>query len=317
MDLEQVMKLERDMVNAVVSLTDREARFLVDAYYMMQEKRKSTDNQIRALSSGGEPHDVMDWLSVQTETMEKQIERALDRYTLAYAPGRWMRSQLGVGPVLAANFLAHLSVEPWHCTHEKDKCTPEKPHKAKKGEEKCGRHLVQTAGGFWRFAGLDPSIERNKGERRPYNLKLKVACWKFGDSMMKLGDRQDSLYAKIYRSEKDRRQAMNDSGQFAEKAAQQLEKFKYSKSTEAYKALKEGRLPAQQIDLQARRKAIKMFLSHLHHVMWEDRFGNPPPVPFAMANGHAHYVAPPNWPMRSDDEEAQPKAKAKKRPRIK
>jgi len=312
MKLEQVMKLERDMVNAVVSLTDREARYLVDAYYQMQEKRKASANQIRALNASEEPHEIIDWYFVQTEAMETQIERALDRYTLAYPAGRWMRQQLGVGPVLAANFLAHLSVEPWHCTHDKNKCAPDKPHKAKRGEEKCERRLVQTAGGFWRFAGLDPTIEWKKGELRPFNAKLKVACWKLGDSFVKLGEGRDSLYAKIYREEKARRVAANERGDYKEKAAEQLKKYNYGKTTEAYKAVKVGRLPDQQIDLQARRKAVKMFLSHLHHVMWEDRFDSPPPVPFAMAMGHAHYIAPPGWPLEEGTTETK-----RERPKVK
>ena len=39
---------------------------------------------------------------------------------------------------------------------------------------------VQTAGQIQAFAGLDPTREWNKGEKRPYNARLKALCWKIG-----------------------------------------------------------------------------------------------------------------------------------------
>jgi hypothetical protein len=33
-----------------------------------------------------------------------------------------------------------------------------------------------TAGHIWRYAGLDPTVRWNKGEKRPWNAGLKVLC---------------------------------------------------------------------------------------------------------------------------------------------
>jgi hypothetical protein len=50
----------------------------------------------------------------------------------------------------------------------------------------------------------------------------------------------------------------------------------------------------------ARRQAVKMFLSHLHEVMYRDYFACAPPVPYIFTKAdedHRHFIAPPLWPM--------------------
>ena len=81
MQLEEVMRMSRDIATAAQKLGDDEVRFLVDAYYMMQEDRKRANNQLRSLSDASEPNAVIAWLAAQSETLENQIKRALDKYT--------------------------------------------------------------------------------------------------------------------------------------------------------------------------------------------------------------------------------------------
>jgi len=57
-------------------------------------------------------------------------------------------------------------------------------------------------------------------------------------------------------------------------------------------------LPPAHIHARARRYAVKLFLSHYHHVAYEVATGQKPPKPYVLDRipGHTHYVAPPNWP---------------------
>lgn len=270
---EAVIRLSRDMVKAVNDLTDQEARFLVDSYYTMQENRKASGNQIRALNESGEPHTVLDWWHKQCATMEQQVERALDAWTYCYPVGRWLRSVHGIGPVLAANFLAHFDVR-----------------------------KSETAGGFWRFAGLDPSQTWEKGQKRPWNAQAKVACWKAGDSWVKLGERKDAFYAVMYRERKALEIARNERDEHRDYALARATSV--GKTTEARKHYEAGRLPPAQVDARARRWAVKLFLAHLHHVMYECEHGRPPPKPYAVEHqGHAHIIGPWNWPMDGGDQQ--------------
>lgn len=52
---EVIHRLKRDLVKAAATLSIDEARFLVDAYYQIQEHRKTAGNQVRAIAESEEP----------------------------------------------------------------------------------------------------------------------------------------------------------------------------------------------------------------------------------------------------------------------
>jgi Transposase IS116/IS110/IS902 family len=263
-DEPSVARLDRDLAKASTTLTEQEARFLVDAYYLMQDGRKRGDNQVRAMKA--EPHTVIAWLTTQYDTLESQTKRSLDRYSDAHPVGRWMKSVYGIGPVIAAGLLAHIDIK-----------------------------KAPTAGHIWRFAGLDPTSKWGKGEKRPWNAQLKTLCWKIGQSFMKFHASDECVYGHIYRDRKAYETSRNELGNNAALAAQILTEKKFDKTTEAYKALSTGKLPLGQIDARARRYAVKLFLSHLQCVWWFVDTGTLPPDPYVIAHkGHAHYIPVPN-----------------------
>lgn len=261
--IEPIERMTRDIATAATKLTDDEARYLVDAYYMMQEDRKRAHNQVRALGESAEPNGVMQWLATQSETLELQIKRALDKYTQAHPMGGWMRQVYGIGPVISAGMLAHIDIT-----------------------------RAPTAGHIWRYAGLDPTVRWEKGQRRPWNARLKVLCWKAGQSFMKFSNQPECYYGRIYRERKAYEIARNDAGTNAEIAATLKERV--GKDTEAYQHYSAGKLPPGQIDARARRYAVKLFLSHLQGAWYKQHFGVEPPLPYPIAIlGHAHMIESP------------------------
>ena len=89
----------------------------------------------------------------------------------------------------------------------------------------------------------------------------------------------------------------NEQGLFADQAAESLLKRKIQ-DKDLKKTYESGKLPLGRLDLRARRYSVKIFLAHLHHVMHEDFYGNPPPKPYVISHlGHAHFLGPPGWPM--------------------
>ena len=265
MDMESITRLGKDLRTATATLSDMEARFLVDAYYIIQEDRKRSGNQIRAM--GDEPHDLLKWFFAQNQMLETQLKGALDRYSDSKLIGQWMKGVYGIGPVIAAGLIAHIDIK-----------------------------KAPTVGHIWRFAGLDPSSKWEKGQKRPWNTALKTLCWHIGQSFMKFSNRDDCFYGKLYRERKEFEVARNESGANKEKAQELLSKF--SKTTDAYKHLSEGKLPPAQIDARARRWAVKLFLSHVQAVWWEIDTGEKPAKPYILTKegGHAHEIRPPNWP---------------------
>lgn len=264
-NLEPIMKLSKDLKNASKTFSNQEARYLVDTYYQIQDFRKTTANQIRSMEETGEPIEVMTWLLENMKTLENQIKNALDVYTKAHPVGQWLQSITGIGPVISAGLLAHIDIE-----------------------------KAPTAGHIWSFAGLDPTKTWDKGKLRPWNAKLKVICWKAGQSFVKVSNNDNDVYGKIYKQRKEYETLQNDMGAYKEQAAHILATKKIGKETEAYKSYILGKLPPAHIQARAERYAVKIFLSHLQEFWYEEHYGVKPPKPFAIAIlGHAHQIPRP------------------------
>jgi hypothetical protein len=294
---EPVKRLSRDLRSAAKTLGRDEARFLVDSYYQMQEQRKGLDNQERALARAHdcpkcgavagkacvedgrtveavheervpEPHDTLGFFADQFDTLERQIRSALDVYSDAQPLGRWARSQVGIGPVIAAGLLAHIDID-----------------------------KAPTAGHIWRFAGLDPSLRWEKGQKRPYNANLKVLCWKAADSFKKQSGRPNCFYGRLYQQRKEFEVNRDVAGGNAAAAARTLEE-RTIRDKQLRATYESGHLPAGRLDLRAMRWTVKLFLAHFQEVGWTIMMGSPPPDPYPISHqGHAHRIVPPNWPM--------------------
>lgn len=266
-DLNPIQRLTRDLAKAASTLSDDEVRFLVDNYYQMQDNRIRADGQIRSIerADSEEPHAVLSWLSDQSGDLENQIKRALGKYVDGHPVGPWMLGVYGIGPVISAGLLAHIDV-----------------------------NRAPTAGHIWRFAGLDPTSKWSKGQKRPWNARLKVLCWKAGESFVKFHKNENCTYGHIWLEVKKIYTERNEAGLYAERAAKILEEKSFNKSTDAYAAYKEGRLPPAHVHAMARRYAVKIFLSHLHGEMCRRVLGTEPPKPFALEHlGHAHMIHDP------------------------
>jgi hypothetical protein len=263
--LDPIARLSKDLASAAVTLSDDEARFLVDAYYQMQDNRIRADGQVRSLSKSGEPHDVLQWLGAQSEGLENQIKRALSRYADSKPLGEWAQSIVGIGPVITAGLMAHIDIA-----------------------------KAPTVGHIWRFAGLDPTLRWEKGQKRPWNAALKTLCWKIGESFVKVSGREDAFYGRIYADRKALELSRNEALQFKDQAVAALERKKFGKDTEARKHYEAGKLPPAHIHARAKRYAVKLFLAHYHETGYILLHGVKPPLPYPIAHlGHAHVIERP------------------------
>lgn len=282
-------KLTKDLKEALYTMTPKQARFLVDAYYIMQDHRIRNDNQIRSMVE--EPHLVLKWMGEQSGKLEKQVQLALKHYAESQHMGRWAMAQKGIGPVIASGLLAHIEMTPWRCSmrsEEVDACTEKEPH------EGCKRERIETAGHIWNYAGLNPDQQWNKGEKRPWNASLKTLAWIIGESFVKISGYEDGFYGHLYTKKKELYLAKNETGGFADAAKAKLEKFNIGKSTDAYKAYSKGKFPPAHIHAMAKRYAVKIFLSHWHAEAYRHEFKTEPSKPFAIAIlGHAHFIEAP------------------------
>lgn len=267
-----VARMSRDIRAAAATLSDMEARYLVDSYYQHQEDRIRANNRVRAMTESEEPHAVVGWLATQSDTIEGQIKGALERYAAAHPVGAWMMSVRGIGPVISAGLLANIDIT-----------------------------RSTTVGNLWAFAGQAPGRDKRvKGEKLTFNPSLKRLAWIIGESFKRTSpEHADAFYRRVYDERKAYEIAKNEAGDYADQAAKALEKKKYRDDTKAKAFYLAGKLPPGQIDRRACRYAAKLFLAHVHEKLWWHHYGSAPPypypMPYAIAHlGHAHKIDPPN-----------------------
>jgi hypothetical protein len=260
-------RLSNDLKEAASSLQKSEARYLVDLYYSLQRYRIALGGQLR--SSGSEPNNLIAWAAWLYEQLETDVKDALHIYAKSQTVGQWALLQKGIGPVLAAGFLAHIDIE-----------------------------KATSAACIWRYAGLDPTVTWGKGQKRPWNARLKTLSWKAGQSFMKVSGRDDAFYGKLYLQRKAYEQQNNEAGKYAAQARQMISQRTYSPDTEAYAWYSRGMLPPSHILARATRWVEKIFLAHWFMVAYEAHYNQPAPRPYAIEHlGHKDIYLPPHWPL--------------------
>jgi len=280
---ETLQKLKKDVRKAEVVLTDKEARYIVDLYYTLQDNRIASEGQIRSIDKPvffdengkkrkptaeeeaayiPEPHENLNAFSDMFDMLENQMKSILGNYAKNHPIGEWLLDVTGIGPVIAAGLLAHIDIT------------------------QC-----PTAGHIWSYAGLNPDKKWEKKTKRPWNASLKTLCWKMGESFVKVSNNENDVYGKLYKQRKEYEQKKNEAGEYAEQARIKLETTKIGKDTDAYKSYSIGKLPPAHIQSRAKRWAVKIFLSHLHAYWFKQHYGIDAPAPYPIAIlGHAHKI---------------------------
>jgi hypothetical protein len=242
---------------------------------------------------------VLHWLSGQSEALENQVKAALTRYIESRGKAaQWALAQVGIGPVITAGLFAHIDI-----------------------------HKAPTVGHIWNFAGLNPGRAWSKGQKRPWNAALKTLCWKIGESFVKVSGNEEAFYGQQYVRRKTLEVERNRTGANAAEAQKALSGKRWGADTEAkiwytgcltadavekyYETPPERRqgmvkklagepgsgiamLPPAHVNARAKRWVVKLFLSHLHAVWFEEVNGRAPPPPYAIAVlEHAHYIPVP------------------------
>lgn len=270
-----VGRLTNELRAQAATMGAEEARLLVDTYYQQQDYRKRAANQVRAGEQEVDdaPLAIVDWVASYNLALENRIRSLLHAYADGNPVGRWSLSIHGIGPVISAGLLAHIDIE-----------------------------KAPTVGHIWRFAGYDPTSKWEKGQKRPWNARLKVICWHIGECIVRASGSEKDVYGKLWRARREYEDRKSVAGDYAERAAVELARVRRTPLAAASKAkLEAGQLTDGHLHARAKRFTVKIVLSHWHHVAYEVRYGVPPPLPYILSSPdypeHVHFLSPPNWPM--------------------
>lgn len=259
-ELEAKIRLNADVRKLAKGASQAQIRALYDLFSQVQKIRIGAGNRISAAGRAGESADLVGWFHAHLASLEKALETALLVAVRETPVGRWALSVTGLGPRLVGGLVA--MIDPAAAPH---------------------------ISSLWRYAGLDPTAVWAKGEKPPWNLRLKRLCYLIGDSFVKNHNRPECFYGKIYEQTKAQEAEKNERGGFAVQAAAGAERV--GKKTESYKAYATGKLPLGHLDMRARRKAVKIFLSH-YWIKAREAAGLPVTECYAIAKlGHTHRLS--------------------------
>jgi hypothetical protein len=237
---------------------------IVELYYDCQDLRIAHANKDRTEP----PSELVSWLDFWLRQGETVITGKLQNWVLSGdspPEAKWAYSQIGIGPIIAAGLAAHINVE-----------------------------KAQSISAVWKFSGLAPGFDRRvKGQKIPYNARLKVVCWKAGESFVKVSGKDGARYGLLYGQFKAEEIKRNEAGLYREAAQRELatKRFKTEDSV-TKKRLLAGMLSDAHLHARAKRRTVKLFLAH-YWTIGRERRNLPVRAPFSeQMLGHDGIIEP-------------------------
>ncbi len=321
-ELKALSRLNQDLRAASRRMPAQEARYIVDLYYQIQELRIRIAGQIRAAGDVAEPTSLLSWLMNNVQTLERNLKICMGLFAKQYRVGAWLDSICGIGPVLSAGLLSNFDIRKAPTSGQFWRFAgldPSVKWLGKAGAKDLVARIVGDGKATEEHLQLIAKETNRHPEnirrllkdkkvtkanllavlaKRPYSNSVKCLCaGKVADSFVKQQGRDSDFYGAIYGAHREKERETNEAGGFAEQAAAALAAKKYGKDTASFQAYTEGKLPPLHLHNRSERYTVKLFLSHLHQVMFEDYHGTKAPLPYAFdkLNGHRHLIDPPGW----------------------
>jgi hypothetical protein len=241
---------------------------LTSTYWDIQKTRVATGNRLDVL------HEVDKNILASLKTLEDYIAKEIKKEVHEQAIWNyWLKSVKGVGEIFSAQLISLIygQVHTSECQVKRDAYYSKKD----KGEEKraqtyecdcpvTGMERFPMVSSLWKYAGMHvvdgKAPKRKKGEKITWNPRFRSVCYNIGKSFVMVG--KGGPYRAYY------------------------DKVK-AEDTEKHPDLRKGHL-----DARARRKTVKLFLSHLF-AKWYEMEGLEAPAPYIHAiGGHSNYIPP-------------------------
>ena len=315
-------KLITETVN-IKQPTREEVKKLVTLYYQIQGFRMMVSQQIKALEkeNAGVSYVLLEWVLKNCAILESGIKDALEIITNASEVGRWLLSIIGVGPVIAAGCMSFFDIKgkeyasqfisyaglndnnrPWLGREASKKIINEVIGDAKVITDEM---VVEIAARTkWSYAhiqkhGWSEKVDKKTGEVTgkwskegiakacamiPYNKQLKTLMWKLGQSIVKVKNKEGSVYGALLKERLVYETAKNLAGDYADQAAEILATKNIGKDTVAYSYYAKGQLPPAHINARCERWVVSKIVCHIFEEMYRVEYNKKPPRYYVLAH---------------------------------
>lgn len=165
----------------------------VDLYVSVQKRRIDANNKLKAVERGCDQvieYPFIESVRDEFHKVEKMIPAEISKWAEADPLGQWALQIKGLGGNLVGSLLGHIDFHTCCCKQYEGIKRNERP------KHDCPGLI--TSGALKKYAGvIDPKfLVWGKGERRPYNSRLKtICCGLIGESWKKLSVNEGKLLA--------------------------------------------------------------------------------------------------------------------------
>jgi hypothetical protein len=320
--LKKLDRIGQDVRVAALDMTIPEVRIIYRDYLGLQKFQQSTRAHVNYLKKEGIPNTAMKFIANNTNYIRQyQFTEIFDIWTDKFPEARWVKSINGFGPAVAAGLMCYCDFDKANNSSSFAQwagLTPE----AKKITKKCADKLITDS--MDQYGDNDSPTEDHlrwickqvgynfdvwhkfcRKQGQPYNwnkvyialvipkfsLNFHKVCIMIGNLIIK----QRNLYQDLYKFRRAWEEERNDAGEYAGRAAEQLQRFDYKPWKEPYKTYKRGYLPPGHIIARSKRWAIKMFLAHYYSVIYSIRNGGEVPYDaygLDVLKGHRRILVP-------------------------
>lgn len=266
---------------------------LINLYWNLQKAEIALSNRIWSMNQiGEETGDLVMILGKVREIKEGDVEPRIKLCVHNHPLWTgWLKHIGGIGEILTAQ-LIHLITGKKH-TEACKKKMDEYYSKKERGEKRAKRFTCDcpvmeierfdTVSSVWKYAGLDvvegKAPKKKKGQKITWNPKLRSVGYNIGESLVKTVKGQYRPWYDKFKEEEVRR----------------------------HPDLSRGHL-----DRRARRKTVKLFISHMFEVWYALKGLTPPKTYVEEKLGHVHHIPPPEFKKGKKEEEKEEAEKEEK-----
>lgn len=258
-----------------------ELRHLTDTYMQVQKLRIANSNRVLASDKGLDettPDPFVAEIVADFEALERKIFRHMKRTVEHHPAWEWLDGVKGMGPTLSTKILGMIS----------------------------DIEKFPTVSKLWSFSGYGLYGGKRqtpvKGQKLSYNRRLKTALYLAGDSFIKSRSPYRDLYddAKVYYRRVKQVEPMSEILDIDEIPDRELPEGKKEWDKLIKEANKQAGAKVDEavwsdghVDNAARRKMVKIFLSHLW-LVWREAEGLEVSAPYIIAHDekHTRYIDP-------------------------
>lgn len=264
------------VINNYRDLSPNDMKFIAQSYNILNRLKRYQTNKLKNMIYKKEHlHSVLPSFHIPIDNMVNSYKKFFELYAGSSITTQWLSTIPFVGPVSIFFIMAY-------------------------GGQYIINNRYKTAGGLWRYYGLDPEMSTKEKSKQYIRINPGIRdSFYYIRSRMRAG--KMGIYSDLYKLRLDFEIKRNQEGGNLPYLLSKKEKFILYRTVPDFieSMLVKGELPYKHLRSRAEKYALKVLLAHFHHVLYYESHGRLPPFPYYLDCLGERFLKNqiPNWPF--------------------